>query len=122
MARFSAAHTAVQESLAAIGVNISAAALYMKVKWAGNLAIKEAPPIKEVEISQEDSKIYSLASRNLSKGVDNTTEVVLKARRTRGVTNTHKREVELIYKKCLNSITTNYATLLTMTGVQKKNL
>jgi hypothetical protein len=87
-----------RESLAAVGVDMSISALYMRVTRECSMDRDKARPTTEVEIPQEDSEISSLSLSS-------------KAGRPKGTSDTKKREDDLKYKDCVNSIATNYADL-----------
>ena len=103
-------YNSARESLATVDVDISISSLYIRVIRDCNLDRDEAPPTNEVRIPQEDSEISSLSlSLILSKGS--------KAGRPKGTSDAKKREDDLKYKDCVNSIATNYADLQ---GLQDK--
>ena len=81
-------YNSAREYLAAIGVDMSISALYMRVMREGNFDRDEAPPTGEVRITQEDSEISSLSSSLiLSDGS--------KAGRPKGTSDANKKEDEL---------------------------
>ena len=74
----------------------------------------ETPPTDEIEVSQEASEVSSLYSpeprdEEHALGV-NASAVISKAGRPKGTTNEKMREIAATRKKCLDSITTDYAT------------
>eukprot|EP00585_Thalassiosira_rotula_P015353 CAMPEP_0196189198 /NCGR_PEP_ID=MMETSP0911-20130528/43814_1 /TAXON_ID=49265 /ORGANISM="Thalassiosira rotula, Strain GSO102" /LENGTH=88 /DNA_ID=CAMNT_0041460737 /DNA_START=177 /DNA_END=443 /DNA_ORIENTATION=+ len=68
----------LKESLATISVVMTLLAWYMGIDCTSNLASDKPPPTEEVEVSQEDSEISSLASPNIPEGENGTAEVVSK--------------------------------------------
>jgi len=84
----------------------------------------ETPPTDVVEVYQEESEVSSLSSpesqdENHALGV-NASAAISKAGRPKGTTNEKKREIAATRKKCLNSITTDYATILTVKNLRAK--
>ena len=93
-------------SLASIGVVMTQGALKTRVYRASKVISDNPPPTKDVEISVEGSKISSLTGPVMLADADEDTSAnTSKGERLKGSTNTHKREMETKYKKCVDSIT-----------------
>jgi len=119
-------HDNARESLAVIGENISLDALYKRVSRTNQTDAVETPPTDVVEVSQEDSKVSSLSSpdsqdENNAAGVD-VSATLSKAGRPTGTTNARKREIAATRKKCLDSITKDYATILAVKKLEGKRI
>ena len=93
------------KSLASIGIVMSYATLRKRVSCASSVASDDIPPTKEVTMSGEEfSGVSTLTPVTLS---DNSSKVG----RPKGSTDAYKREMDLKYQACVNSITREFVTL-----------
>ena len=119
------------ETLASIGIDMSYATSRKRVSRARSVASDDIPPTKEVTMSGEEfSGVSSLtpvtlsdvtegtANADKSTGDDEASGNSSKVGRPKGSTEAYKREMDLKYEACVNSITREFFTLHGTTSKQ----